>query len=48
MDKYIVTDYSTTVDLAIGLNKMADEGYRPLFMERTNSGYITIVYEKNV
>ncbi len=44
--KYIVADYSTSVDLASGLNQMSNEGYRPLFMDRTSGGFITVVYEK--
>lgn len=43
---YKVAQYTGMADLEEGLNKMSELGYSPQFIQRSNNGYITVVYKE--
>lgn len=45
-EQYKVVVYTDQVSLEEGLNRMYGEGYKPAFVQRTSTGYITVIYEK--
>lgn len=45
-EQYKVVVYTDQVSLEKGLNRMYGEGYKPAFVQRTSTGYVTVIYEK--